>query len=68
MVLSVYDTAAREGLRIEASGTAPMLGFYGHAAAAQAAAIAAADGTLASATAQLNSLLAAARAVGLIAT
>lgn len=28
----VYDTAAREGLRIEASGTAPMIGFLGAAA------------------------------------
>ncbi len=27
-----YDTAAREGLRIEGSGTAAMLGFYGGAA------------------------------------
>ena len=31
-VLSVYDTAAREGLRIEASGAAPMIGFLGAAA------------------------------------
>lgn len=29
MSLSAYDTAARLGLEIEASGTAPMLGFYG---------------------------------------
>jgi hypothetical protein len=30
LALSVYDaTSAREGLRIETSGTAPMLGFYG---------------------------------------
>jgi hypothetical protein len=29
MSLSVYDTAARLGIEIEASGTAPMLGFYG---------------------------------------
>lgn len=28
----VYDTAAREGIRIEASGTAPMLGFLGASA------------------------------------
>lgn len=34
-VFSIYDTAAREGLRIEASGTAPMIGFLGHAASAQ---------------------------------
>jgi hypothetical protein len=33
LALSVYDaTAAREGVRIETSGTAPMLGFYGGAA------------------------------------
>lgn len=31
-VLSVYDTAAREILRGEASGTAPMIGFLGAAA------------------------------------
>lgn len=37
-VFSVYDTAAREGMRIEASGAAPMIGFYGHAAAVQSAA------------------------------
>jgi hypothetical protein len=29
MSLSAYDTAARLGLEIEASGTEPMLGFYG---------------------------------------
>lgn len=31
----VYDTAARECIRMEASGSAPMLGFYGTAAVAQ---------------------------------
>lgn len=30
--LSAYDTAIREGLRVEASGSAPMLGFFGAAA------------------------------------
>lgn len=35
MALVVYDTAAREGIRIEASGTAPMLGFFGNAAVLQ---------------------------------
>jgi hypothetical protein len=35
VVFSVYDTAAREGLRIEASGTAPMIGFLGAAAIAR---------------------------------
>ena len=31
-ILYIYDTAAREGLRIEASGAAPMIGFLGAAA------------------------------------
>lgn len=35
---SVFDTAEREGIRIEASGTVPQIGFYGHASAAQASA------------------------------
>lgn len=34
-VYSVYDTAAREGFRIEASGTAPMIGFLGANAVAR---------------------------------
>lgn len=34
--LNVYDTAIREGLRIEASGSAPMVGLYGTAAVIQA--------------------------------
>lgn len=33
--LYAYDTAARLGITVEASGTAPMLGFYGVAAAAR---------------------------------
>ncbi|HSS40353.1 MAG TPA: hypothetical protein VLT58_16410, partial [Polyangia bacterium] len=33
LTLSAYDTAAREGLRIEASGSAPLLGFFGGSAA-----------------------------------
>jgi hypothetical protein len=37
-VYSIYDTAAREAFRIEASGTAPMIGFLGAAAVAQQAA------------------------------
>lgn len=37
-VFNVYDTAAREALRMEASGSAAMLGFFGHAAAVQPAA------------------------------
>lgn len=35
LALKAYDTAEREGIRIDASGTAALLGFYGHAAAAQ---------------------------------
>ena len=35
MVLSAYDTAAREGIRIEADGAAAMLGFYGTSAVAK---------------------------------
>ncbi len=38
MSLLAYDTAAREGIRIEASGTVPMIGFLGAAAVARAAA------------------------------
>jgi hypothetical protein len=34
-VFSVYDTAAREALRLEASGSAAMVGFLGTAAAVQ---------------------------------
>lgn len=37
-IFNVYDTAAREAIRIEASGTAAMVGFFGHAANAQPAA------------------------------
>jgi hypothetical protein len=36
MLLYAYDTAAREGIRIEASGTAPMIGLYGVNAVARA--------------------------------
>jgi hypothetical protein len=32
VAFSVYDTASREGLRIEASGSAPMIGFLGASA------------------------------------
>ncbi len=35
LVLSAYDTAAREGVRVEASGSEAMLGFYGTAAIAR---------------------------------
>jgi hypothetical protein len=35
-VFNVYDTAAREAIRIEASGTAPMVSVYGVAAVARA--------------------------------
>lgn len=47
VTLSVYDaTAAREGVRIETSGTAPMLGFFGQPAVVrQTLAAAATDAT-----------------------
>lgn len=35
LTLNAYDTAIREGLRVEASGSAPMIGMYGTAAVAQ---------------------------------
>lgn len=44
-VWNVYDTAVREGLRIEASGTAPMIGFLGAAAVARTAAYTASNVT-----------------------
>lgn len=34
-VFNIYDTAAREALRMEASGSAPMIGFLGAAAVVQ---------------------------------
>jgi hypothetical protein len=44
--LSVYDTAAREAIRAEASGTAALLGFFGASAVAQQANTASARGAL----------------------
>jgi hypothetical protein len=38
VTIKAYDTAAREGFRVEASGSVAKVGFYGHAAAAQSAA------------------------------
>lgn len=38
VVFNVYDTTAREAIAIEASGTAPMIGFLGAAAVARPAA------------------------------
>jgi hypothetical protein len=35
--LTIFDTAEREAIRIEASGSAPLLGFFGHTASAQQA-------------------------------
>ena len=62
--LSVYDTAAREVLRGEASGTAPLLGFFGAAAVARPSlAVAATDP--ASTQALANSLRSALIALGL---
>jgi hypothetical protein len=59
LTLSVYDaTAAREGLRIEASGTAPLIGFLGAAAVARPAVTGSRGGNaaLASALSALASL------------
>jgi hypothetical protein len=63
---TVYDTAAREAIRIEASGTAAMIGLYGVAAVAQQAGIADADGTLADITTKFNALLAKLETLGAI--
>lgn len=38
LVLSAYDTAIREGIRIRGNGSAPAIGFFGHAPSAQPAA------------------------------
>lgn len=35
LALSAYDTAEREGIRIDSDGAAALLGFYAHAAVAQ---------------------------------
>jgi hypothetical protein len=68
MSLSAYDTAARLGIEIEASGTAVMLGFFGQTTATQPAGIADADGTLADITTKFNSLIGKLETLGLIAT
>lgn len=39
LVISAYDTAAREAIRIEGSGTASLLGFFGASAVAKPAAL-----------------------------
>ena len=45
-VWSIWDTAEREGMRIEASGTAPMLSFYGGTAVIRGGALTAALDTI----------------------
>jgi len=45
-VWSVWDTAEREGMRIEASGSAPMLSFYGGTAVVRGGALTAALDTI----------------------
>jgi hypothetical protein len=69
--ISVTGTAAGgspiEHIRFTPT-TVACIGFFGHAVSAQPAAIADATGTLDSATARLNDLLAGVRALGLIAT
>lgn len=67
-IWSVYDTAEREGLRIEASGSAPMLGVLGANAIARQVHIVDADGSLADITTKFNSLLAYLENFGFIAT
>ena len=42
LVISAYDTAARDAIRVEGSGTAPLIGFYGAAAVAKPTALTAA--------------------------
>ena len=64
-VFSVYDTAVREAIRIEASGSAAMIGFLGAAAVARQANIVNADGTLADITTKFNTLLAQLQTYGL---
>lgn len=68
LVLSAYDTAEREGIRVEASGTAPLIGFLGAAAVARQAHIVDADGNLADVTSKFNTLLSYLENFGLIAT
>lgn len=68
VVLSAYDTAEREGLRIEASGTAATIGFLGAAAIARQAHIVDADGSLSDITSKFNTLLSYFENFGLIAT
>lgn len=70
-VWSVYDTAEREGIRIEASGTAPMLGVLGASAIARQAHIAdpSGGGTQdAEARTAINAILAALENFGFLAT
>lgn len=70
-VWSVYDTAEREGIRIEASGTAPMLGVLGAAAIARQAHIAdpSGGGTQdTEARTAINAILAALESFGFLAT
>ena len=59
-IFYIFDTGAREGFRIEASGTAPMIGFLGAAAvirqvvAALTVSVGTADGTVADVGAAFN--------------
>ncbi len=39
LVINAYDTTAREAIRVEGSGTAPLIGFYGSAAVAKPTAL-----------------------------
>jgi hypothetical protein len=70
-VWSVWDTAEREGVRIEASGSAPLVGFLGAAAVARAAHIADPSGgatTDAEARTAINAILVVLENLGFVAT
>lgn len=71
VLLYAYDTAAREGLRIEASGSAPLIGFLGASAAARQAHVADPSGGAtvdAEARTAINAILATLETFGLHAT
>lgn len=54
LTLSAYDTAVREGIRVEASGTVVMLGFFGASAVIQQAGTGEATGFTAGAGTPVN--------------
>lgn len=66
VVFNVYDTAARECLRLQASGAAGMVGLFGVTPVVRQAHIIDADGTLADITTKFNTLLSYLEAYGLL--